>query len=298
MRVLIEAVGSFTAASLINAIKNAGHIVIATDSDPKSYGRHLADEFFHAPKANDIDYADYMEKLVTDQNVELVIPTLDDSLLWWAQIKRKLSQQGICVAISDVDTIFKCLDKWTTYCFFEENHIPSPQTSLQQNFSLIKPRFGRGGSGISITTDTVDMDGMISQEVLRGNEYTVDVFCGKDNLPVYIIPRKRLTIKDGKATSAIVEKRDEIESWIHKICSLLKFIGPVNVQCFYNEEQGVKFTEINPRLGGGTALAFAATENWVPLIINTFVLGKEVKPAVPVNYGLQMSRYYSEVYYV
>ena len=31
----------------------------------------------------------------------------------------------------------------------------------------------------------------------------------------------------------------------------------------------VKLIEINPRFGGGTALGFAASENWLSLLVNS-----------------------------
>ena len=90
-----------------------------------------------------------------------------------------------------------------------KNNIPTPETDLEQKFPLIKPRFGRGGEGISITSEPVCMDGMISQELLTGQEYTVDVLCNKDSQPVYIVPRKRIGVKEGKSTGGVTVNHSE-----------------------------------------------------------------------------------------
>lgn len=140
------------------------------------------------------------------------------------------------------------------------------------------------------------MDGMISQELLTGQEYTVDVLCNKDSQPVYIVPRKRIGVKEGKSTGGVTVNHSEIIYWIKKICSQLAFEGPINIQCFDCNEAGIKFTEINPRIAGGMALGFAATENWIPLLVKHFVYGKEISNMKPIQYGMMMRRFYAEVF--
>jgi carbamoyl-phosphate synthase large subunit len=52
---------------------------------------------------------------------------------------------------------------------------------------------------------------------------------------------------------------------------------------------------VNPRIAGGMALGFAATENWIDLIVDNYINNKEVI-AKPIQYGLRMTRYYSECF--
>jgi carbamoyl-phosphate synthase large subunit len=138
------------------------------------------------------------------------------------------------------------------------------------------------------------MNGMISQEEIKGEEYTIDVFCDKDSYPVYIVPRKRLRIKDGKSTAGSVVENREIIRWVQKICEATHFLGPINIQCFVNSKN-IKFTEINPRIAGGMALGFAATENWINLIVKHFIKNKPIHPK-PIQYGMRMLRYYAEIF--
>ena len=114
--------------------------------------------------------------------------------------------------------------------------------------------------------------------------------------PIYIIPRKRIVIKDGKSVSGEVCNVKTIEEYIIKIAKNIEFIGAINFQAFVNLCGDVSFIEVNPRLGGGTALSFAASENWVNLMISNLVLNQPIK-AKPIKYGLKMSRSYSEVYF-
>ena len=297
MRVLIEAAGSLVTPSTMKNIKKAGYTVIATDADSKSFGQYLADEFYTVPFASDPGSKDYLAKLCEEKKVDLVVPTLDEGMLSWSLMSDELKRKGTHVAISCPETIEICEDKWLTYKKFVENDISTPATSLDNIYPLVKPRNGRGGQGIRINDKTVNMDGMISQELLKGEEYTVDVLCDLNGEPIYIVPRRRLTVKEGKSTAGIVVENSEVIEGVRKICKAFAFSGPVNIQCFVCEDGKVRFTEINPRLGGGTALGMAATENWFPLIADMFVYEKNIKASSRVQYGLKMSRYYNEIYY-
>ncbi len=295
-RILTEAAGCLTAGYLINAIKTSGNISVATDAKGECFGKYLSDEFYQVPLANSPDSGKSLFKLCNEHNIDIVIPTLDDSLLTWANMSMDLLKVGTNVAISMPTTLAVFLDKWEAYLFFKENGIPTPETSLEQKYPLIKPRLGRGGSGIRITDKQVDMSGNISQVLLAGREYTIDVLCNQDSEPIYIVPRIRLGVKEGKATGGIVVKHERIEEIIRKICKSIPFWGPINVQCFETPENDIYVTEINPRLGGGSALGMAATENWIALI-EKMIYGKTVCASCPVKYGLKMGRYYSEVFY-
>lgn len=296
MRFLVEAAGSMVAPGLIGMIKESGNTCIASDANPQSIGRFLADDFCLVPLAYDESYISCVLDLLIKKKVEIVLPTLDDGLLKWSSVRNRLHDINVTLAISDHETLSTCLDKWKTYGFFTDNGIPTPRTSLKQEYVLVKPRNGRGGAGIQITETPVDMTGMISQELLIGTEYTVDVFCDIDHEPVYIVPRKRIGVKEGKSTAGEVVYRPDIVEIINKICKKIPFTGIINFQCFDTAE-GIKMTEINPRYGGGTVLGMKATENWIPLTIETFCHGKKVSTAKEVDYGLKMGRYYAEVFY-
>lgn len=295
MNILTEASGSLTSGYLIKAIRNAGYRAIASDVDDDNAGRYIADDYIRMPYSHDPELWSKTYDLLQRHNVKVVIPSLDETLLGWAERKNELSAMGIHVVISPPETIRIFQDKWLTYQFFCENGIPTPNSSLEQRYSVIKPRYGRGGKGILYTTQTVDMSGMISQEQVSGDEYTIDVLCDHDGTPVYIIPRKRLKVRDGKSTGGVTVYHEGIINWVKQICSLVKFHGPINFQCFVQNNGDIKFIEINPRIAGGMALGFAASENWIPLIINHILKEKPINPK-EVHYGLKMLRFYDEIF--
>lgn len=294
MRILTEASGSLVAGYLIRAVQEAGYQAVGSDLDTCNAGFCLADDFMIMPRHDDPGLWSYLGRKLEEEEIDIVIPSFDETLLGWAERRKDFERKGTFVCISPFETIRTFQDKWETYRFFCSVGIPTPATSLEKTYPLVKPRAGRGSVGIQITDEEVSMEGMISQELLEGTEYTVDAFFGRDGRPIYIIPRKRIGVQHGKSTRGIVCCHAGIEDYIRKMASAIEFSGPINFQCFVNEEE-IKFIEINPRVAGGMALGFAASENWVKLIVEHLLEGKPVNPQ-PVRNGMQMVRYYAECF--
>jgi len=299
MKILLEATGSLTSGYLIKAVKQTNFIVVGSDINEFNHGKYLCDEFITMPKADDENLWMKIENILIEKNINVVIPSLDETLLGWAERKDYFKSLGIEVVISPKDTIETFQDKWKTHLFFSQNNINTPKTSLKPVFELLKPRFGRGGKGI-VKNDykNVDMTGNISQEKVSGNEYTVDILFSKDGEPIYIVPRLRIDVKDGKSTKGIVIRNQKIDNLIEDISKKIKFIGPVNFQLFETPEGELVMIEVNPRIAGGMALGFAATENWIRIIIENIVLNNKIdqNKLKSIRYGLKMVRYYEEFF--
>lgn len=299
MRILTEASGSLVGAWLVGAIQDAGYTAIASDINPRCAARYLADDFIQMPRHDEPDLWKRLLNLLEIHSVDMVIPSLDETLLGWAERDDLLASLGVHVIVSSAAAVRIFGDKWLTYQFFTEHGIPTPQTDLVGKFLLVKPRRGRGSRGnfvrhAPLPPGMVQSEGLVSQELLEGEECTVDVLCDISGEPIYIVPRLRQDVRDGKSCSGVVIRNDEIMRWVKQICRHCFLRGPVNMQCFVHDGS-VRFTEINTRIGGGMALGFAATENWIPLLIDNFVQKRPITPG-SVAYGTQMARYYAEVF--
>ena len=294
MRFLTEASGSLTAGYLQKAIQQAGYVSVASDVHEHTCAACLSDDFIMLPTKDDPALWEEVERLLRHHRIDVVIPTFDEMMGGWAKRKRALRLDGVEVIISDEEVINTFQDKWLTYQFFRRNGIPTPETSLRQEYGLIKPRMGRGSAGVRMTDDLVDMNGMISQAIVPGQEYTIDVFCDHEGKPTYIVPRKRLRVSEGKSVCGITVKNRRIEHYVRKLIEAIPVIGPINIQCF-DDGEAVRFIEVNPRFGGGTALGMNATENWINLIVDNLINHKSIE-ARPTRYGVRMLRYYAECF--
>jgi carbamoyl-phosphate synthase large subunit len=298
VNIFIEATGSLVSFYMIKAIKEAGYRVIGSDVSDFNHAKYLCDDFIIMPKIIDKDLWKKTLALLVEHKVDIVIPSLDETMIDWAKRVEEFKNNGIRVIISPQNTIEIFQDKYKTYNFFKEFDIPTPKTSLDAIYELIKPRLGRGGSGIFKNNfkNNFSMDGMISQEMVHGEEYTVDVFFSKDFKPIYIVPRKRIDVKDGKSTKGMVVNNPKIDKLITKISNNIKFLGPINFQLFETKKGGLFLIEVNPRIAGGMALGFAASENWINLIVEN-ILNEKTISVKNIDYGLKMTRYYSECFF-
>lgn len=293
MNVLVEAVGSPVWGTLFPYLRSVAEKIVGLDIDPFAYGLYMVDRGYLVPRYSEPDCFDTLIEICHREEVGLVFPSINEGLLEWAKRREDLAKQGITVLISPPETIAICQDKWETYRFFVANNVPTPRTSLQHKYELIKPRIGRGGNGIRRVQpgQPMDMVGCISQEFIEGQEFSVDTLCDLDGNIIYIVPRKRLVVESGLSVKGQVVHDDVIEQYIRQILTSARFVGPVDIQCF-RASDGVFFTEINPRIAGGLSLSMAATENWFEMLVK-MLNGESVQPR-PVKYGLVMMRYFSD----
>lgn len=297
-KILVEASGSLVCGWLIKAIKESNNIAVSSDVNEDCVGRYLSDQHIVFPKSNDQNLWEAIEENLIRHKVNIVIPSFDETLLGWTERKEYFkTKYNIDVVISNREVIEICIDKYKTYEFFLKNNIPTPQTSIENKYELIKPRIGRGAKGIFINEDKkhVNMNGLISQEIVYGKEYTIDCLIDFDGEPIYIVPRQRHNVKDGKSINGVVEKNTRIINYVEEICKSAKFFGPINIQCF-DDGKNIYFIEINPRIAGGMALGVAATENWINLITNYILKNIKTTNKKEIKYGLRMYRYYEEVF--
>ena len=294
VNIFTEASGSMVAPALIRSLKEAGLYVTASDISENNAGTILADSYVKVPPINDPNIWVLTLDILLNNKIKWIIPSLDEMLLLWSKKDQELIKNDISIIISPKETINTFSDKWKTYEAFLNSEIPTPRTELKQKFPLIKPRFGRGSKGVKIVKDKIDMDGKISQEIVKGEELTVDCLFDLDGNPIYIVPRKRKKIIDGKSVEAEIISQDYVKKNIIKLAEKYHFIGPINIQCFV-DKNNIKFIEVNPRVGGGMSLSWKATENWFSLWFDKLQYKKQVDPK-PINYGLKMYRYYSEIF--
>jgi carbamoyl-phosphate synthase large subunit len=295
-KILVECSGSSVSAYMIKAIQADGFEAVASDITNDVHGRFIADHFVLVPKYNDPELWNKIEGILFENNISIVFPSFDESLYGWAENKLKFQEKGVAVIISDPKVIAEFQDKYKTYHFFKNIGLDTPKTSLENNLRLLKPRFGRGGKGIILDPPpNTAMNGMITQDYIEGVEYTVDVLCDISGEPIYIVPRKRLGVVDGKSTGGVVVEHEAIKEAVIKVCASTHFIGPINIQCIETKNNELYFIEANPRVAGGMALSFAATQSWVAPIVNNIVNQINIKP-LDIDYGLKMFRYYNEVF--
>lgn len=296
MNVLVEGIGSMVFSTQLKYYKEMGWNIIGIDIDNKSAGFYNVSKFYLVTKYSDENCFVKIEEIIDMEKIDLVFPSVNEGLLKWSKRKKYfLDKYKTKVIISDEKAINICFDKWNTYNFFVESNIPTPKTSLLLKYDLIKPRIGRGSAGIVYKNklpDSFSMDDNVSQEIVKGMEYTIDVLCDFNSEPIYIIPRKRLGVQSGLSVKGVTIYDEQIIRYCRVIVEKLKPIGIINIQCFKDGDK-IFFIEINPRIAGGSSLSFASTENWFKAL-ECFVQGRPYE-AKGIKYGRYMFRTFEDV---
>ena len=96
-------------------------------------------------------------------------------------------------------------------------------------------------------------------ELIRGEEYTIDVYVDFQGVPRCAVPRLRLETRAGEISKGITV-RDEvlIALSLDVAAKLPGAIGCLTLQAFKVADGGYVFIEINPRFGGGYPLSWHA----------------------------------------
>lgn len=156
---MTEASGSLTSHYLISAIKQAGHLACGSDVSAFNAASQTCDDFIVMPYSNDPKLWEKTYCLLDKHQISVVLPTFDETLHEWSLRKEELQKRGISVLISPPKTIETFIDKWETYQFFTSIGIPTPKTAIFYHYGILKPRFGRGGSGIEFSSSKGSMGG-------------------------------------------------------------------------------------------------------------------------------------------
>jgi carbamoyl-phosphate synthase large subunit len=277
-----------------NAVERLGFgKVITTDINPLSPALYFGHKHYIVPLTTDRHYIPIIEGICDSEDVNLVIPTIDDELPIFGRALRRFSRAGIQVAVSSEHTSNICNDKFETYLFCRRNGIRTPVTRLGGDFDLgklqfpvyVKPRYGRGSVNVFAVQNEAQLRLFLSyvpdaivQDQLPGTEFTVDVLADFNGRILSIVPRERLVIRAGVSDKGITRKRDDVIAFAKDVAERLQFIGPANIQC--KADNGViSLIEVNPRFSGGIPLTIAAGADFPSWLVQLRA-GIEIVPQI------------------
>ena len=266
--------------------------VIAADANPKLAGAcYAADDYFEVPRLDNPVYIQTLLKKCLEHDIALVIPTIDTELLLLAKNRDLFEKNGIQPVIASVSFIEKCRDKRVIHDFFESHNVAIAKEYSKDNYTLplfIKPIDGsRSVDTFLIRTKEDLTDYHFSNEKLMFLEYidhavydefTCDLYYGKDNKLKCAVPRKRIEVRDGEVNKALTVN-GELVDYIRKNLSYVEgAVGCLTAQFFMHiSEPKIYGIEINPRFGGGYPLSYQAGANFPGWIISEFLLGEQIE---------------------
>ncbi len=261
--------------SLVRAFQSAlagrgGGNVIAVDTSPFAPALYVADKHFLVSPSAEPCFIEELIQLCQREQVSLIIPTRDEELLLFAEMRGRLEQYGLRVMVPAVEAVRLCQDKLAFVDFCRARQFATPRTYHTDQWRsaqfplFVKPRFGKGAKGARLVLSeeelrkaTDDKSDWVIQEYVDGPEYTVDLLADFNSRVLSVVPRLRQLVLAGESYVSRTTKEPQIMSESARLASELRLVGHNTIQCFWDGKE-VKFVEINPRFGGAASLGIAA----------------------------------------
>lgn len=251
---------------------------------------------------------DTLISLCEENAIGLVVPTIDTELPFLAANADRLAKLGTHVAVSDDQFIRTCQDKRRTHKFFGKRGIKVPRPVSLENVRLpvfSKPADGSSSIGAQVVRTLSQLDSLLSDGLDRmymafidpatHQEYSIDMYFDRSSHLRCAVTRSRIEVRAGEVSKSRTEKDvcDVLTAAMNRVDGAR---GCVTVQAFRHRESGeTTAIEINPRLGGGYPLSYAAGANYPAWLIREYLLGEKIDSFSDWKPGLLMLRYDNEI---
>jgi carbamoyl-phosphate synthase large subunit len=293
------------------ALRDLGVIgsVVVTDVNPLSPAVHMVDRAYQVSLSSEPDYPDQIGAICQRERIGLIVPTIDDELPLFGELRPAFERMGVRIAASSRETAELCNDKYGLCQHLRTRGLPAARTWLGRGLPadvglplFIKPRFGRGSVGAFRVSTARELEFFrdyvhdpVVQEFLPGAEYTIDMLCDFDGRPLSVVPRERVVIRSGVTDRGRTTGERSLIDLGLACAETLAFAGAVNIQCRMVDGRPMIF-EINPRFSGGIPLTIAAGADF-PRMLLELTLGRRVLPQIGrYRRDLWMTSYESSVF--
>ena len=277
-----------TAEAIKNNFENEINLIVA-DINPRHLvsAGNFADYYEEVPLISDTRYKEAVLGLAKKYEINALIPFIDSDVLEmskWSEDGSLSSDVFLQVKSTQIAEI--CGDKQLAFFWLKENGINTPETfSLNEEINhqkfIIKPKSGFGSVVREVSVDEVsqldEIQKYIGQEMCSSPEVTIDVFYSESDSLFRYLCRERVETKAGVCTKARIFIDPELERLARFLATSLR----LSFFCFQVMQLGGKWavTDINPRLGAGTAMSTAVGMDFFAAMI-AVILKKNPRPYI------------------
>lgn len=188
--VLLTASGGLAMTGFIKALQMNGERkvnIVCVDVKEQTATGLIYGRYYKVPHPRDAEYIPEMLRICEKDRVDVVCPNHTDELLVMARNREIFEESGVKVAVSNIESIEKSVDKAKAYEFLKEKGFPVPEYRLitdAQEFVkassdlnypkrhiCFKPAKYPHGGGRGFRIITWNMDGLRSQLFGKPNYY-------------------------------------------------------------------------------------------------------------------------------
>lgn len=284
--------------------------VFTVDFNPRlSAAAHIADGYFKICKIQDEEYIGVLLELCKENNISVVIPTIDNELLKLSQSKQLFKENNIEIIVSDEAFIRQNESKIESQKLFGQLGVKTPVLYSKDDYKFpvfIKPEKGSSSIGTCVVKEKPQLcdhhimdDNLLFFEYLSPelyDEFTCDIYFDKQSTIKCAIPRKRLELRAGEVSKSVTRKNLLLNLFQENLNIFKGVRGCINIQFFIHKKTNEVFgIECNPRFGGGFPLSYLAGGNYPKWIVEEYLLDKNIEYFNGWEDNLLMLRYDHEV---
>jgi len=270
----------------------------------------MADGAHRLPPALADDFGPALLELCQQQQIGMVVPTIDTELPVLAKLRDDFENHGIAIIVSDQAFIAECADKRLTRQLFEQIGVSTPAVHTWPavpGYPLFaKPFDGSASVGARVLHNHAEAAAAVaeSDRLLlcdyyspeHHDEFTVDCYFDRSSVLRCAVPRERIEVRNGEVAQARTARNELSRELFERVPTLPGARGIVTVQAFIEREQRTTaYIEINARVGGGYPLSRLAGADFQQLLIDEYLNDQPVATFDNWHDGALMLRYDAEV---
>lgn len=296
--VLVTGVGAIIGYGILRSLRQTSLPLrlVGTDIYADAVGQMWVDDFVQAPRTSDSNYLGWLSRTISDLQVDLVIPGIEQDLYCYASNRALFRELGVVVVLNDERLMNLASDKWLMHEELRRINSPARIPSyLSGDFPtladsigvpfLLKPRRGYASKGLVKVSSPDEFAAysrglgtrLMAQPIIGSDEeeFTVAVFGdGSSEVKASITLRRKLAA-DGSTAKAWVASHASLDDAVQALCEHFRPVGPTNLQ-FRRDGDGWKLLEINPRISSTTSIRTAFGYNESEMCIDYFLAGGSV----------------------
>lgn len=307
MKILITAIGSMSAATVISSLKENNIIVYGCDIYPKEWHPLNKDleKLYQVPKASHENYVNSLLNICDSEQINFIFPLTDVEIDVLSLHIKKFKSINTIICYPGKKAITFSRDKLNFYSFFKSSSILKviPTFTFEdllekKLFSpvIAKPRKGRSSEGIFFADTLEQIQFMnitekdyIFQPIVKGNVYTVDYIRDSFKNDFSVAREELIRTTNGAGLTVKVKEKEILALMMSEIGSQLNVIGCINAEFIFNE--GIFYLiDINPRFSAGLGFSLLAGYDFTIEHLNVF-LGKEITLPAFIKSGIYAKKY-------
>lgn len=209
---------------------------------------------------NSKKFLSFLNKFVSKNKIDVIFPISDRELKILSQKKKFFMKKGVNVIVSDLKIIENCQNKIKFSKYLKKFNILCPKIITKKNIKKNLPVIKKEVNGsASKNQEVIFKSSQINinyekkfffQKFLKYQEYNLDILNDLNGNYLHSCAKKKLFIRSGETDKAVMINNKVFENFAKKLSKVLKHIGVVDVDFFYNKKK-FYVLDINPRLGGG-----------------------------------------------